>query len=73
LVKSPAFDLRHVGLYALTVLAAKPLDPHDAQQDRPVLGVVMLLLQAEYPSPDTRQCHALQPAAVRTVQASAAA
>jgi len=33
----------------------------------------MLLLQAEYPSPDTHQCHALQPATVSTVQASAAA
>jgi len=27
----------------------------------------MLLLQAEYPSPDTHQCHALQPAVVCTV------
>jgi len=33
----------------------------------------MLRLQAEYPSPDTRQCHALQSAVVCTVHASASA
>ena len=45
------------------------IDPHDAQLGR----CIVLLPQAEYPSPDTRQCRALQPAAVCTVQARAAA